>query len=330
MNQNHEDRISIYELSICARVAWQAHSLSTAGNNGSNKVMARRQLLADGSETDACSGNIAKHTHAMTVAEYFEAEALPLCPACQKRDSRRAMALLLDFPEYGELTLERALRECALCDSHGFLVTSKQGENGEEGRQRLNKDTLIDFSYALALPSRHSETPQLHTRSGLAGTKEDGQMIMKFPVRSGEYALLIRYHCFGVGADLVQWEALITDEQERLKRHQAILSALRDTLISPDGALTATMLPHLTGLMGILVIKLTAGRAPLYSPLQEDFRERLLAMEHESLQMYPFETVDVFYRHMNTLIASSRPARLARQKSSPPSREDTRRREESV
>ncbi len=90
MNQpNEHDRQAIYELSICARVAWQAHSLSTAGNDGSNKVMARRQLLADGTITDACSGNIAKHTHAMAVAEYFEAHDLPLCPACQKRDSRR-------------------------------------------------------------------------------------------------------------------------------------------------------------------------------------------------------------------------------------------------
>src|SRR5216683_1521682 len=121
MNQNNEvEREPIYELSICARVAWQAHSLSTAGNNGSNKVMARRQLLADGSETDACSGNIAKHTHAMAVAEYFEAQQISLCPACQKRDSRRAMALLGN-PAYGNLSLERIVKDCALCDSHGFL-----------------------------------------------------------------------------------------------------------------------------------------------------------------------------------------------------------------
>src|SRR6266852_1677485 len=112
MKQDSEvEREPIYELSLCVRVAWQAHSLSTAGNNGSNKVMARRQLLADGSETDACSGNIAKHTHAMAVAEYFEAQNTPLCPACQKRDSRRAMALL-GHPEYGNLSLERVLQAC--------------------------------------------------------------------------------------------------------------------------------------------------------------------------------------------------------------------------
>lgn len=328
MNHSSEsEREAIYELSICARVAWQAHSLSTAGTE-SNAVMARRQLLADGTSTDACSGNIAKHTHAMTVAEYFEAYNVPLCPACQRRDSRRAMALLLDFPDYGELSLKRVLCECGLCDSHGFLVTSKQGENGEEGRQRLNKDTLLDFSYALALPAHSKESSQLHTRSGVGGTKEDGQMLMTFPVRSGEYALLIRYRCVGVGADLVRWTLLVTDEQERLRRHQAILCALRDTLISPDGALTATMLPHLTGLVGILAVNRGIGRAPLYSPLQEDFRERLQAMRHDSLQMSSFDTVDAFFHCMNALITHSRPARLPRWNSTPISGAENQRMEE--
>ena len=311
------EREPIYELSLCVRVAWQAHSLSTAGNNGSNKVMARRQLLADGRETDACSGNIAKHTHAITVAEYFEAQNAPLCPACQKRDSRRAMALL-GHPTYGDLSLERAIQECALCDSHGFLVTSKQGDERTAPRKRLSKETLIDFSYALALPTRSRETTQLHTRVGSGGTREDGQMMMKFPVRSGKYALLVRYHCVGVGADLEHWELLVAEEQERLKRHQAILSALRDTLISPDGALTATMLPHLTGLMGIIAVNRTVGRAPLYSPIEEDFRERLLAMHNDSLQSSSFDTVDAFYHQMNHLIKTSKPARLARWKQAPP------------
>jgi hypothetical protein len=51
------------------------------------------QLLADGTETDACSGNIAKHYHAALTAEYLEEASVPLCSACQQRDSRRAAAL---------------------------------------------------------------------------------------------------------------------------------------------------------------------------------------------------------------------------------------------
>jgi len=75
-------------------VSWQAHSLSTAGTNGSNKVMSRRQFLADGTETDACSGSIAKHHHAVLLAEYLMASGIPLCPACQEHDGCRAAALI--------------------------------------------------------------------------------------------------------------------------------------------------------------------------------------------------------------------------------------------
>jgi CRISPR/Cas system-associated protein Cas7 (RAMP superfamily) len=249
----------------------------------------------------------------MTVAEYFEAQGNSLCPACQRRDSRRAAALLNDST-YGDLSIERILTECALCDAHGFLVTAKQGdkEKGIEARQKLSKETLVDFSYALALPGQVRETTQLHTRSGSDGTREEGQMLMKFPVRSGEYALLVRYHCVGVGMDLEQRNLIVTDEQERLQRHLAILSALRDTLISPDGALTATMLPHLTGLVGIIAVNRTVGRAPLYSPLKDDFRTRLQAMQGESLHMFSFDSIDGFYHQMNDLIAKSKPARPAR------------------
>jgi CRISPR-associated protein Cst2 len=305
MEENNH-RLSIYEMSINVRVAWQAQSLSNAGSNGSNRLLPRRQMLADGTETDACSGNILKHHHASLLAEYLEAEGCTLCPACQAGDTRRAAALL-ERPEYKGITMEGILSECALCDAHGFLVTAKNAgnETDTEARQRLSKHTLVDFSYALALPNRHNETVQLHTRSG--ASKEEGQMLMKMTSRSGEYALCIRYHCVGIGADTERRHLVVENAEERLKRHQAILRALRDSLISPDGALTATMLPHLTGLVGAIVIYSKAGRVPIYSALEEDFIVLLQAMASDSCQVLPFDNVSTFYQHMNHLITVSDP-----------------------
>ena len=286
---------SIYELSVCARVTWQAHAVSNAGNNGSNRLLPRRQLLADGHETDACSGNIAKHYHAVLLTEYLEAAGTPVCPACSARDGRRAAALI-DRADYRNLSLERIVRECGVCDVHGST----------EARQRLSKHSLIEFSFALALPDRHSETTQLFTRLG--ESKEEGQMLMKMTARSGEYALCVRYKCAGVGLDTDKWRAVLTDEQERMTRHRAILAALRDCLLSPQGALTATMLPHLTGLRGAIVARSTTGRAPLYSPLQEDFVERLSALSNEACCIFSFETIDSFHERMNALIETSSPS----------------------
>ena len=300
-------KVPIYELSVNARVSWQAHSLSTAGNNGSNRLLPRRQLLADSTETDAISGNISKRRHAALVAEYFAADGCPLCPACRVGDGRRAAALL-DLPDYQDLSCERIVRECALCDAHGFLVTARNADSeaGTAARQKLSKTTLLDYSYALALPDRHAETGQLHTRAGSAFG--EGQMLMKISARSGEYALCIRYRCVGVGTDTERWMLFVQDQDERERRHRAILRALRDCLVSPDGAHLATMLPHLTGLNGAIMVRTSVGRSPIYSALASDFMARLRAMADETCHIYPFETVDTFYSVMNEFIATSVPA----------------------
>lgn len=307
---------SVYDLSLALCVGWQAHSVSNAGNHGSNRLLPRSQLLADGTATDACSGNILKHYHATLLAEQLEAIDAPLCPACRRRDSRRAAALL-DSPEYTTLSIERVLSECALCDAHGFLVTAKHAEEGKEeteARSRLSKHTLIDFSYALGLPEKNHRTDQVATRSG--ASKQEGLMVMKHTVRSGEYALCIRYHAVGVGADTERWQLVVTDEQERLTRHQAILRALRSSILSPAGALTATMLPHVTSLSGVIVICTTADRAPLYSALDPEFVSRLQALADETCEVIPFETVEAFSREMNQLIRHSAPARARSWKAS--------------
>jgi CRISPR/Cas system-associated protein Cas7 (RAMP superfamily) len=132
-------------------------------------------------------------------------------------------------------------------------------------------------------------------------------MLMKMTARSGEYAVCVRYKCAGVGLDTEKWRRALEDEQERRRRHRAVLAALSDSLLSPQGALTATMLPHLTGLRGAIVVRTMVGRAPLYSALQEDFVERLSALADEACTVYPFETVDAFHSSMHALIETSHP-----------------------
>jgi CRISPR-associated protein Cst2 len=297
----------LYEISLNVRVSWHAQSLSNAGSNGSNRLLPRRQLLACGTETDACSGNIAKHVHAVLLAEYLEAAGCPLCPACKARDGRRAAALT-DQANNTPLTIEQVVRDCALCDTHGFLVTAKNAtsDGTTPARQRLSKHSLIEFSIALALPDHHAETMQLLTRVG--DSKDDGQMLMKMTARSGVYALCVRYKCAGIGLDTDKWTRIIDDEQERGRRHRAILTALRDCLLSPGGALTSTMLPHLTGLQGAIVLCPRAGRAPIYSALQNDFITRLSALQSETCLVLPFETIDAFHLLMHDLIEHTHPA----------------------
>ena len=298
--------MEIYELSVNARVYWQAHSLSNAGSNGSNRLYPRRQLLANGVEVDACSGNILKHYHAYLLAEYFEQADIPLCPACANRDGRRAGALPGE-PYNTTLTMRAILTGCGMCDAHGFLVTSKKSkEKKDDAPRRLAKHSLLEFGFALALPDQQAETIQLTTRTG--GSKGEGQMIMKKSSRSGGYALNLRYKASGIGVDTNLWITHLSDPAQRRARHIAILQGLRDQILSPSGALTSTMLPHLTGLSGAIVIQSGVGRAPIYSPLADDFIEQLTIIASDTHSILEFHNAGEFATVMKQLIDASLPA----------------------
>lgn len=293
----------VYELSISVMMEWQAHSLSNRGSNGSNRLLPRRQLLADGTEVDALSGSIEKHYHAMLLARYFEAEGISLCPACARLDSARAGALS-DQPN---LSLDSILTGCGMCDTHGFLVTSKRASSktDEAGRQGLNKHSLLEFSFGLGLPEHQHETGQIHTRRGAA--EGAGQMIFTEPSRSAQYGMCIRYNSAGIGVDTETWRVIVADGEERVKRHRAILNALRDCILSPGGARTAAKLPHCSGLKGVVMVQRTPGRAPIYSPLDREFVTLLSSLGSPHREAFAFNTITEFNAIMTDLIAHSEP-----------------------
>lgn len=315
--KNLNDQIPIYELSVNIRMSWQAHSLSNSGNNGTNRMLPRRQLLADGTETDACSGSIAKRYHAALLTEQMMAKGIHLCSECAAGDSRRAGA-----NDSKDLDMSSILT-CGVCDTHGFLITGKKAkkvskkEGGAEtkkkgiDRDRLSKHSLIEFSFALALPEQMSESLHLFTRQAsgsdnLSGN-DNGQMLFKKNVRSGSYAQCVRYKAAGIGVNTEIWETIITDPKERLLRHQAILIALRDQLQSPGGAMTSTLLPHLTEIQGVIAIKTIAGRAPLYSPLMNDFVVQLQELASDSCLIFQFNNLSEFHILFQRLLDKSFP-----------------------
>jgi CRISPR/Cas system-associated protein Cas7 (RAMP superfamily) len=240
----------------------------------------------------------------MLLAEYLEEAGAFLCPACRVRNARRAAAAIEKKEVNGDL---EEILNCALCDVHGFLVTPKKATNNssQKSRQRLTKHSLIEYSFYLALPDQYAESSQIHTRTGDAEGR--GQMLMKLYSRSGQYAFCVRYKAVGIGVDTEHWLPFIEDSSERLKRHMAILRALRDQVLSPGGATTSRMLPHLSGVIGAVAVRTQAGRAPLYSPLQDDFIGQLQGLGSDECLIFPFYTIVEFNDVMRRLISKSDP-----------------------
>jgi CRISPR-associated protein Cst2 len=214
---------------------------------------------------------------------------------------------LIDQADYKDLTIDRILNECALCDVHGFLVPAKgAARNGSTGaRQRISKHSSIEFGFALAIPDHHAETIQLFTRVG--NSKDDGQMLMKMPTRSGVYAINVRYKSVSIGVDTDAWDIVVLNNDERYRRHRAVLAALRDQVLSPIGALTSTMLPHLVGLEGVIAVQTRVGPAPILSALDPTFMNQLVDMATDDCQIFLFRSAVEFAALMNQLMAVSHP-----------------------
>jgi len=299
---------SVYEMSFNFRVEWQAHSLSNTGTQQSNRTLPRQQLLADGSEVDAINGNLAKQRHASILREYMAEQSEHLCSACAVGDPRRAAAA----KELSSVPTMEDILSCGLCDTHGFLITGKKATGDGPARSKRFKGTLIDFSMALAIPEQCFISPQLFTRHGATNRSEEGegQMIFKSSSRSGQYAFVVRFKAAGIGVDTESMRPVINDRLVRNARYQNVLYALHDQMLSPSGASTARLLPHVTGLRGAIILRTLPGRAPVFSPLKSDFvntLRQLCNIQNGACTIYEFDSVVDFSKQMYRLVEETTP-----------------------
>jgi hypothetical protein len=199
------DPFDIYDFALTIRVRWQAHSLSTAGTNGSNRLMPRRQLLSNGQETDACSGSIAKHHHAALLAEYCQESRIPLCPACTTRDGRRAAALV-DRPAYKDQPIEAILQQCALCDAHGFLVTAKKAsrEPGKPRHQPESEPSASHDSETEASARERNYSGGFKKRRASEGPSNGKRMTSEDSNKSLKHSMTLLAHGRKVGANATE------------------------------------------------------------------------------------------------------------------------------
>ncbi len=269
--------IYIYEMTLCFNLTLVGHGISNQGSKGFITEEPRRQLLADGTETDAISGGLYKHYHAFLLAEMYRDVGVPLCSHCAWNSSLRAAGLTNGKGNRHRL-MEKLLGGCGVCDVHGFLVPGKKKkDDSDEERDKVSKGSLVEFSMGLADPNHFHETEHLYTRSGK--DKEAGQMWFKRRVRSAKYGFVISYRPVQIGMDVENCDLIVTDQDERLRRHRACLVALRDLFLNPPGAHSATQKPQLMGLSGAIATRLNAEPPPAWSPLDPNFQKVMSGLE---------------------------------------------------
>lgn len=275
---------AVWELGLLARVGLALHSLNNEGSVGTSLRPRRLLVPTEGGEEerDGVSGEMLKHTHAAYV-HYLAAAGirrLPLCSGCRFLHPERVA-----YGGGGATDPFAAIEACAICDLHGFLVP---GTN-------VSRDSTVLFGWAVSLgrarpqAHQHARHDPLRGRERAEGERPT-QMPYQRPTRAGTYAVPALLQLWRIGvefaSDGTEPVPALPDE-ERRERALASLGALRAMLLRPEGALTATRLPHLTGLEGALVVSY-GPPVPMPSPLADDYLASLEALAGTELEVLPF------------------------------------------
>lgn len=321
---------SIYEIGFAARIRIDAHSLNNEGTVG-NVTEPRTVMLSSGEKTDGISGEMLKHMHSEALWQIVNKDNL--CDACKSRSPMRAdgnsanetaSAKIKSLKEERKkasdkkkkddysrqineelkATLNKAIT-CPICDSHGFLIQSPA----------LNRKSVVEFGWALALPASMSRTIHLHTRVA-AGEKEkeegkgagvSEQMIYNRPTRSGIYSFISVFQPWRIGLNEIDYRYAI-DEETRKTRYGLVLDGYKAMLSRLEGAMTSTRLPHLQNIEGIIVKTERAMPVSLISPLKDDYIEQTELMAG-SQNAEKFDSIASFVQYLDKL-KSVQPYRL--------------------
>ncbi|MBS7251019.1 MAG: DevR family CRISPR-associated autoregulator [Candidatus Freyarchaeota archaeon] len=295
----------VYEISILGRAVWDLHSLNNEGTVG-NVTEPRTVVLADGTKTDGISGEMLKHIHVAKMWE-LEKNKKNLCEACQVLEPTRIDRVFqkMKKDERKEYTFEKAaskaISECAICDLHGFLVQTPTGA----------RPSTIEFGWALGIPKIYRDI-HVHARHALgekarekgAGKEavETTQMLYHRPTRSGMYAIVSLFQPWRIGLNNVNFEYNI-EPKERKRRYELALKAYQAMFLRMDGAMTTTRLPHLEDFEGVIVVSNNNFPAPVVSPLNNGYKEKLKGIQSQidTFEILEFNSISDFVNRINEI-----------------------------
>jgi CRISPR-associated protein Cst2 len=255
---------SYRSLSITFRVGLAFHGLNMEGTSGN--VMEPRRIAMGDAEYDGISGEIIRRH----ILENFIHQAdglLPLHQTCQGLDpARGADALTQSIPddkwEPGTsfpAGTETLISGCALCDIGGYLIAKRQ----------LKRDSTFEVGWLI------SEHPsQADYTQHAAYHADQRHNLFTMGIRSAIYGGVMRFDLDRIGHN--DWWWLVeggngnrwpVSEDDRRSRASALLTAVKQWLLSPGGARQAGWLQHQgEPFEGIMALS-KDGPAPFVSPI---------------------------------------------------------------
>lgn len=299
----------IASISISGEITLNMHSLNNEGGEG-NQIMTRQLTIVDkiGQEhtVNGISGDMFKHIHAGHLVNYCLENKIELSQYSKALNPNRISSgeLLNYITENGKknekagVVIDALINSCAICDTHGILITDKVGDNKDSSN--TPRKSVIEFGWTIGIPEKNNTETYLHTKivhssTGVKGeSSNEGQNIFHRPANHGAYAFICSIDAYRIGFNDIDRNYSI-DDRKRQARYKAILQSLLSSLLNPQGAMTSSQKPHITDFKGVVSYSENLIPAPTISPINPDYleeigiiRDNLNKIEPNSITITPF------------------------------------------
>lgn len=275
----------IASISISGEITLNMHSLNNEGGEG-NQIMTRQLTIVDkeGIEhtVNGISGDMFKHIHAGHLVNYCLDNGIELSQYSKALNPNRiSSAELLNYitenkkkNEKAGVVIDALINSCAVCDTHGILITDKVGDNKDSSN--TPRKSIIEFGWTIGIPEKNNTETYLHTKvvhssTGIKGeSSNEGQNIFHRPANHGAYAFVGNIDTYRIGFNDIDRNYSI-DDAKRLARYKAILQSLLSSFLNPRGAMTSSQKPHITDFKGVVTYSEKLIPAPTISSINPDY-----------------------------------------------------------
>lgn len=282
----------IASISISGEITLNMHSLNNEGGEG-NQIMTRQLTIVDkeGFEhtVNGISGDMFKHIHAGHLVNYCIDNGIELSQYSKALNPNRISSEeLLDYitkskqkNEKAGVVIDALINSCAVCDTHGILITDKVGDNKDSSN--TPRKSVIEFGWTIGIPEKNNTETYLHTKivhssTGVKGEKSnEGQNIFHRPANHGAYAFVCNIDTYRIGFNDID-RVYSIDDKKRNERYKAIVLSLLSSFLNPRGAMTSTQKPHITDFKGVLTFSEKLIPAPTISSINPKYIEEIEAI----------------------------------------------------
>ena len=286
MNNQFNNSV-IASISVCGEMVLNLHSLNNEGGEG-NHILTRQLTILDknGHESvvTGVSGDMFKHIHAGHMVNYCVEHNIALSEYSKKFDPNRISATeLKDLAGKASNTqkdvIDAVIKQCAICDVHGMLLTDKVGEN--KSSANTPRKSVIEFAWTVGIPGKNNTETYLHTKvvadaagKGSATKSNEGQNMFYRPANYGSYAFICNIDVYRIGLNDIVRRYSISDDERQI-RYKAIVQSLLSTVLNPKGAMISSQKPHITDFKGIVSVSHKLIPAPIVSAINPDYVQEI-------------------------------------------------------